>query len=112
VVSGPLGLVTVSDLRGGTTTWVTSVISTAFTPVPANPAVPAINVSYATGTITQSANVVAAAVATTDLTGVSPVVNGASTGVSSASWNPNISVLVPANFAPGIYSGTITHSVA
>jgi hypothetical protein len=111
-VSGPLGLVTVSDLRGGTTTWVASVISTAFTPVPANTAIPAIDVSYATGTITQSANVVAAAAATTDLTGVSPVVNGASTGVSTASWTPTISVFVPANFAPGVYSGTITHSVA
>jgi hypothetical protein len=111
-VSGPLGLVTVSDLRGGTTTWVASVISTAFTPVPANTAIPAIDVSYSTGTITQSANVVAAAVATTDLTGVSPVVNGASTGVSIASWTPTISVFIPANFAPGIYSGTITHSVA
>jgi hypothetical protein len=111
-VSGPLGLVTVSDLRGGTTTWVASVSSTAFTPVPANTAVPAIDVSYSTGTITQSANVVAAAVAAPDLTGVSPVVNGASTGVSSASWNPTISVFIPANFAPGIYSGAITHSVA
>ncbi len=111
-ISGPLGLVTVSDLRGGTTTWVASVISTAFTPVPANTAVAAINVSYATGTIAQSANVVAAAVAALDLTGVSPVVNGASTGVSTASWTPTISVFVPANFAPGIYSGTITHSVA
>jgi hypothetical protein len=111
-VSGQLGVVTVSDLRGGTTTWVASVISTAFTPVPANTAVPAIDVSYSTGAITQSALVVAAAAVTTDLTGVSPVVNGASTGVSSASWNPTISVFIPANFAPGIYSGTITHSVA
>jgi hypothetical protein len=111
-ISGPLGLVTVSDLRGGTTTWVASVISTAFTPVPANTAIPAVDVGYATGTITQSANVVAAAVAAPDLTGVSPVVNGASTGVSTASWTPTISVFVPANFAPGVYSGTITHSVA
>jgi hypothetical protein len=39
-------------------------------------------------------------------------VTGASTGVSSASWNPSISVVVPANFAPGVYSATITHSVA
>ena len=111
-ISGPLGLVTVSDLRGGTTTWVASVIATAFTPVPANTAIPAIDVGYATGIITQSANVVAAAVAAPDLTGVSPVVNGASTGVSTASWTPTISVFVPANFAPGVYSGTITHSVA
>ena len=38
--------------------------------------------------------------------------NGASAGISTASWNPTISVLVPANFAPGVYSATITHSVA
>jgi hypothetical protein len=109
-MSGPLGVVTVSDQRGGTTTWTASVISTAFTP-PAGPADPASNVSYAAGTITAS-GVVATAVAGVDLTGVTTVVTGASTGVSSASWNPTISVLVPANFAPGVYAATITHSVA
>ena len=109
-MSGPLGVVTVSDQRGGTTTWTASVISTAFTP-PAGPADPASNVSYAAGTITAS-GVVATAVAGADLTGVTTVVTGASTGVSSASWNPTISVLVPANYAPGIYAATITHSVA
>jgi hypothetical protein len=110
-ISGSLGVVTVSDQRGGTTTWTASVISTAFTP-PAGPADPASNVSYAAGTITASATVVATAVAAPDLTGVSTVVTGASTGVSSASWNPTISVVVPANFAPGVYAATITHSVA
>lgn len=55
---------------------------------------------------------VAAAVAAPDLTGVTTVVTGASAGISSASWNPSISVLVPANYAPGVYSATITHSVA
>jgi hypothetical protein len=109
-MSGPLGVVTVSDQRGGTTTWTASVISTAFTPT-AGPADPASNVSYAAGTITAS-GVVATAVAGVDLTGVTTVVTGASTGVSSASWNPTISVLVPANFAPGVYAATITHSVA
>lgn len=110
--SGPLGTVTVTDERGGTTTWVTSVISSAFTPVPASTAVPATAVSYAAGTITVSALVGATTPATTDLTGVSPVVNGASTGISTASWNPTITVVVPANAAPGVYSGTITHSAA
>jgi hypothetical protein len=109
-MSGSLGVVTVSDQRGGTTTWTASVISTAFTPT-AGPADPASNVSYAAGTITAS-GVVATAVAGVDLTGVTTVVTGASTGVSSASWNPTISVLVPANFAPGIYAAIITHSVA
>ena len=109
-ITGPLGAVTVSDQRGGVTTWTASVISTAFTP-PSGPADPASNVSYAAGAITAS-GVVATAVPAPNLTGVSPVMTGASTGISSASWNPSISVVVPANYAPGVYSATITHSVA
>ena len=69
-ISGALGVVTVSDQRGGVTTWTASVISTAFTPN-SGPADPAANVSYAAGTITQS-GVVASAVAGADLTGVTP----------------------------------------
>jgi hypothetical protein len=109
-ITGSLGAVTVSDLRGGVTTWTASVISTAFTP-PAGPADPASNVSYSAGTITQT-GVVATAIPASNLTGVTTVVTGASGGISSATWNPSISVLVPANLAPGVYSATITHSVA
>jgi hypothetical protein len=87
------------------------VISTAFTP-PAGPADPASNVSYAAGTITASGTVTPTAVAAPNLTGVVTVVTATSTGISSASWNPTISVFVPANFAPAVYAATITHSVA
>jgi hypothetical protein len=110
-MSGALGVVTVTDQRGGTTTWTASAIATAFTPS-GGPADPASNVSYAAGTITQSATVVATAVNASNLTGTSTVVTGASTGISTASWNPTISVIVPANFAPGVYLATITQSVA
>ena len=110
-ITGSLGVVTVSDARGGATSWTASVISTAFTPT-AGPADPASNVSYVAGTVTVSATVVATVVPAANLTGVSTVVTGASTGVSSASWNPTISVVVPANYAPGVYAATITHSVA
>ena len=110
-IAGSLGAVTVTDQRGGTTTWTTSVISTAFTP-PSGPADPASNVSYMAGVVTVSPTVVATAVDATNLTGVSTVMTGASTGISTATWNPTISVVVPANFAPGVYSATITHSVA
>jgi hypothetical protein len=110
-ITGSLGIVTVTDQRGGATTWTTSVISTAFTP-PAGPADPASNVSYGAGTVTVSATIVATPVAAPNLTGISTVVTGASTGISTASWDPTISVAVPANFAPGVYSATITHSVA
>jgi hypothetical protein len=110
-MSGQLGNVTVTDQRGGVTTWTASVISTAFTPT-AGPADPASNVSYVVGPLTDSATVVATAVNASDLTGVSIVVTGASTGISTATWDPTISVLVPADFAPGVYTATITHSVA
>lgn len=110
-ISGLIGVVTVSDQRGGTTTWTASAISTAFTP-PAGPADPASNVSYSAGTVTVSSAVVATVVAAPNLTALSTVVTGSSTGVSTASWNPTIAVVVPANFAPGVYSATITQSVA
>jgi hypothetical protein len=110
-ISGQIGTVTVTDQRGGTTTWTASAISTAFTPN-AGPADPASNVSYAAGPVTVSTTVAATAISVTDLTGVSTVVTGASTGISTASWNPTITVSVPANFAPGVYSATITQSVA
>jgi hypothetical protein len=110
-ITGQLGVVTVSDQRGGVQTWTASVISSAFTP-PTGTADAASNVSYVTGAITLTGAVTGTAVAAPNLTGVSPVVDGASTGAGTASWNPTISVVVPANFAAGVYTATITHSVA
>jgi hypothetical protein len=109
-ITGSLGNVTVSDQRGGVTTWIASVISTAFTPA-AGPAVPASNVSYDAGSFSAT-GVVPTKIAAPDLTGVTPVVSGASSGISSVTWNPTISILAPANLAPGVYTATITHSVA
>jgi hypothetical protein len=113
-ISGQLGTVTVSDQRGGPTTWIASVISTSFvqTPDNAGPADPASNVSYAVGTIAFTGTAGGAAVAAPNLTGVSPVVNGTTAGIGTASWDPRISVVIPVNFAPGTYVATITHSVA
>jgi hypothetical protein len=110
-ISGQLGTVVVTDQRGGVTTWTASAIASAFTPG-GGPADPASNISYAAGPISVSTTVVATAVNATDLTGTSTVVTGASTGISTASWNPTITVTIPANFAPGVYIATITQSVA
>jgi hypothetical protein len=111
VISGPLGTISVVDDRGGATSWAVSVISTAFTPS-AGPAVPASDVSYATGAFTTSGAATPVGTNSSDLTGVTSVVSATSTGISSVSWNPVISIAVPANFAPGHYVATITHSVA
>ena len=110
-MSGLLGAVVVSDQRGGPTTWTASVIATAFTPT-AGPADPASNVSYSAGPIVDAGPVVTTASPVTDLTGVVTVVTGVSTGISTATWSPTISIFVPANFAPGVYTATITSSVA
>jgi hypothetical protein len=110
-MSAPLGVVTVSDQRGGTTSWTASVISGAFTPS-VGPADPASNLSYAAGPITASAYVVPTAVNATGLAGEMVVVTANSSGISTASWNPTITVIVPGDFAPGSYGATITHSVA
>jgi hypothetical protein len=112
-ISGPLGSVQVNDARDAAagSGWVASVISTAFTP-PSGPAIPASAVGYTVGPITQ----VGTATYTPDdpgnLTGVVPAVTATGiTGDNSASWTPTISVTVPGGMAPGVYSGTITHSV-
>ena len=111
-VSGQLGTVTVSDQRGGAQTWTATAISSAFTPTigPAVTAIAASAVSYSVGTITQS-GVVATGVDAPALTAVVTVVTGVVTGLSTASWNPTISVAVPAGALPGTYTATITHSV-
>jgi hypothetical protein len=113
IISGPLGQVQVSDARDAAagSGWVVSVISTAFTP-PSGPAIPASDVGYTAGPITQ----VGTATYTPDnpgnLTGVVPAVTATGiTGDNSATWNPTIDVTVPGGMAPGVYSATITHSV-
>lgn len=113
IVSGPLGQVQVNDARDAVagSGWVASVIATAFTPV-AGPAIPASDVSYTAGPITQVGTATYTPDNPNDLTGVSPAITATGiTGDNSASWTPTISVAVRGGMAPGVYSATITHSV-
>jgi len=112
-ISGPLGQVQVSDARSAAagSGWVTSVISTAFTPT-AGPAIAASAVSYTAGPITKVGTATYTANDPGDLTGVVPAVTATGiTGDNSATWNPTISVAVPGGVAAGVYAATITHSV-
>jgi hypothetical protein len=112
-ISGPLGQVVVSDARSAAagSGWVTSVISSAFTP-PAGPAIAASAVSYTAGTITKVGTATYTANDPGALTGVSAAVTATGiTGDNAATWNPTIHVAVPGGMAAGIYSATITHSV-
>ena len=113
-ISGPLGQVQVSDARSAAagSSWVASVIATAFTPTPGT-AIAASAVSYSAGTITKVGTATYSANNPGDLTGVSPAVTASGiTGDNSATWNPTITVVVAGGTGAGVYAATITHSVA
>jgi hypothetical protein len=114
-VSGLLGQVQVTDARSAAagSGWVTSVISSAFTP-PAivGAAIAASAVSYNAGTIAKVGTATYTANNPGDLSGAAAAVTATGiTGDNSATWNPTITVIVPGGAGAGIYSATITHSV-
>jgi hypothetical protein len=113
-ISGALGQVQVNDARSAAagSGWVATVISTAFTPS-AGPTIAASAVSYSAGPIVKSGTATYTAVDRPDLTGaVAAVTATGITGDNSATWNPTITVTVPGGMAAGVYTATITHSVA
>ena len=111
-VSGQLGNVTVTDLRGGVANWSAMGSSTTFTTGTGNPASTGVN--YNTGVIS--------------FTGVSTIVNSGDhtlngtpskvagptvlIGNNTASWNPTLTVALPASAIAGPYAGTVTTSVS
>jgi hypothetical protein len=112
-ISGLLGQVQVLDARSAPagSGWVTTVISTAFTP-PSGPTIPASAVSYTAGTIAKTGTATYTANDPGNLTGVVPAVTATGiTGDNSATWNPTIHVFVAGGTIAGIYGATITHSV-
>jgi Putative Ig domain/IPT/TIG domain len=120
--SAALGTVTVTDTRGiAGASWTATVTGTTFvtgggtTPE----TIPLAQVSYWSGPATATtgtgtfapgqASAAAAVDLTTPRTAFS-LTSGAS--ITSASWNPTLSVSVPAAAVAGTYTATITHSVA
>jgi hypothetical protein len=112
-VTNTLGNVTVTDNRGGTTGWVVTANGTDFTG-PQNISVSAPgSSSYSTpgALVTGQATVTASNL--DPLYPPGPVQTATNvSGINTATWNPNISVTIPANALAGTYSATITHSVA
>jgi hypothetical protein len=88
----------------------------------ANETIPAGDVTYTPGTITPAGTItVGGPTSTTLLTPVSPATTGvavtvvtgtAGVGDNSATWDPTISVAVPASVVAGGYTGVLTQSVA
>ena len=112
-VTAFLGTVSVTDVRGGTAGWVVTASAVDFTG-PQNISVSAPGLSSYT---TPAASVIGTAdVAGSNLNALYPggVVQTATgvVGVNAATWNPTISMTIPANALAGTYSSTVTHSVS
>jgi hypothetical protein len=120
--SGQLGPVRVTDLRAAATaTWTASVVTTSFTTDLATPdeTIPINAISYWSGPATATTGT--GTFVPGQLTAADAVVLNAprtafsktsGAGNNSATWNPTLRVDVPPGAVGGLYTGTVTHSVA
>jgi hypothetical protein len=115
-ISAALGAVTVTDDRAlAIASWTATASSTDFTTGGATPAetIPATDVGYAVGSVTTTGTITATPTNITMSNDPQTVVAGsAGVGDDTASWNPTITVHVPAAAVGGLYTGTISHSVS
>jgi hypothetical protein len=123
-ISAQLGVVTVTDARALLApTWAATVTSTAFTTGTATAAetIPTSDVNYWSGpttTVTPATGMtfVPGQPLVTDAVALStaPTAMSLTAGVgdNSAAWNPTLVVTAPAAAVTGLYTGTVTHSVA
>lgn len=112
-----LGTVTVLDNRGAAgATWSATVSSTAFVGSGAatGTSILASRVAYDPGAITAT-NVTATgtALAALSSTPTATVAGSAGVGINTASWIPQLTIDIPSSGAvAGVYTATVTHSVA
>ncbi|MET8039660.1 hypothetical protein ABZU25_02200 [Micromonospora sp. NPDC005215] len=123
-ITGQLGSVTVNDSRGAAdASWVASVTATVFQTgggTPAETVLPS-EIDYwsgpatattGTGTFTPGQVNAAAAAPLDSATPLTAFTHSGGTGGNTATWNPTLIVNVPLDSIAGVYTGTVTHSVA
>ncbi|MFD7478580.1 hypothetical protein ACFV8Z_42405 [Streptomyces sp. NPDC059837] len=111
-ISAPIGPVTVTDDRALlTATWTVTASETDFTT--SGSTLPASSAEYDPGSITTTGTITATGTPVTLSHTATPVVTGTSgVGDNTATWNPKVTVNVPAGAVGGAYTGTLTQSVA
>ncbi|MBA2279925.1 MAG: hypothetical protein H0W25_01625 [Acidimicrobiia bacterium] len=108
-ITGTLGVVTVTDARGGTEGWVASAAATTFTGSGLSVST---GVAYANGEVTETGtNTVAAASVASISVGRAVATATAVSGNNTASWDPTLTVSMPAGALAGAYAGTVTTSI-
>lgn len=121
-ISGQLGTVTVIDDRAQlAATWVATVTASDFTTGGATPeeTIPASSIDYWSGPATQNAGtgvlVPGQPTAAEAVSLAAPATAFSRTtgdGLNSASWNPTLTFELTPSTVVGVYTGTVTHSVA
>jgi hypothetical protein len=115
-IAGAVGTTVVTDNRALlAASWTATASSTAFTTGGGTSAetIPAADVGYVPGAITTTGTITATGTSITLSGTAQPVVAGtAGVGDNSATWNPTLSVAVPAAAVVGTYTGTLTQSAA
>ena len=115
-ISGALGAVTVTDDRALlAATWTVTASASDWTTGDATPAetIPATDASYDPGSITTTGTATDTGTPITLSDTAAPVVAETDgVGDNTASWDPTISVAVPAPAVGGAYTGTLTQSVS
>lgn len=112
-ISVSMGSVTVADTRGTSAGWTVGVIASALTNTTVGNTIIPTAMSYTTGVITPSGTVTMVEQDQTNLTGVVPVATASlGSGHFGATWAPTLTVVIPSAAADGLYTGTITQSVA
>ncbi|RAO38162.1 hypothetical protein PSN13_01134 [Micromonospora saelicesensis] len=124
VITGQLGVVTVTDSRGAAdASWVASVTASVFQTGGGSPPETVLpeEIDYwsgpttaftGDGTFTPGQATAANALPLSSVTPLTAFTHGGGSGGNTASWNPTLEVNVPLDSIAGVYSGTVTHSVA
>jgi hypothetical protein len=116
---GALGVVTVTDARNNANSaWTATAQSGSFTTGvgDANRSIPNTAATYTTGVVTEGLGAAdnAAITSAAGVFGVDARTAASNTGFgdNAATWNPMLSIMVPAGTLSGIYSGVVTTSVS
>jgi Bacterial Ig-like domain (group 3)/SdrD B-like domain len=114
-ISGALGPLSVTDDRALlSASWTVAASATDFTTGTGTPAetIPATDVGYDPGSITTTGTITATGTPVTLSSTATPVVTGTDgVGDNTATWDPTISVAIPANAVAGVYTATLTNSI-
>ncbi|WP_225854288.1 hypothetical protein [Micromonospora sp. ALFpr18c] len=123
-ITGQLGAVTVTDSRGAAdASWVASVTATVFQTGGGSPPETVLpsEIDYwsgpatattGDGTFTPGQATAGAAAPLDSVTPLTAFTHAGGTGGNTAAWNPTLVVNVPLDSIAGVYTGTVTHSVA